>query len=342
MRPTRARVRAWRGAPIALSLTLLISGCSLFGSGGSGATAGGATITVAVVPGIENAPLDVALQQGLFQQHGLNVNVKSYTSLTAEYQALTGSQAQIAVGDYTDFFYKESNYEQANAGHPLLRLVADGYDAATNSVAILTMPGSKLTTPQQLQGQAVATAPAQLAPGNNAAVPYSIQTLAAEEVLQNLGVSPSSIGWTQMAPQDMIGALRTGQVAAILATEPYILEAERQLGAVEVLDASAGVTAGLPMSGYFSKSSYAQANPVVVQAFQQALNQAQTMCAQRGPAQGVLSHLTDWTTGDAALVTLGTYPTSLNISQVQRVASLMYDSEMISSQVNVSRLTSAS
>jgi NitT/TauT family transport system substrate-binding protein len=166
MRPTRSGARAWRAAPIAMSLVLLISGCSLFGSGGSGASAGGATITVAVVPGIENAPLDVALQQGFFQQHGLNVSVKSYTSLNDEYQALTGGQVQIAAGDYTDFFYEESLYEQRTGGSKLLHLVADGYDAAANSVAILAVPNQNngsVITPQQLasQGYTVATAPAQ-------------------------------------------------------------------------------------------------------------------------------------------------------------------------------------
>jgi NitT/TauT family transport system substrate-binding protein len=145
-----------------------------------------------------------------------------------------------------------------------------------------------------------------------------------------------------MPPEQMIGELRSGQVKAILATEPYILQAEQQFGAVEIQDASTGVTSGLPMSGYFSKASYAQANPTAIQAFQQALSQAQTMCAQRGPAQGVLAHLTDWTAGDAALATLGTYPASLNVGQIQRLASLMYDSGMISSQVNVNSLTSSS
>jgi NitT/TauT family transport system substrate-binding protein len=124
-------------------------------------------------------------------------------------------------------------------------------------------------------------------------------------------------------------------VVAILATEPYILEAEEQLGAVEVADVSSGVTSGLPMAGYFSLASYANANPANVQAFQAALDQAQADCAQRGPVQGVLPDLTDITSDDAALVTLGTYPTSLNAGQVQRVAALMYDAGMTTGEVVV-------
>jgi ABC-type nitrate/sulfonate/bicarbonate transport system substrate-binding protein len=329
------RVSALRIAPVILSALVLPSGCHVPGTGASGAASGSGPITVAVVPGIDNAPLRIAVQEGLFQQHGLNVTVKDYQSLGAEFQALASGQAQIAAGDYTGFFYEQA------AGRASLRLIADGYDAASNSVAILTLPGSGITTPQQLQGQSglVATPPAQMIP-YSAAVPYNVQTLAAEEVLQSDGVSPSSVNWAQMQAQAMIGALGSGQVKAILATEPYILEAEEQLGAVEVVDASSGVTSGLPMSGYFSLASYAHANPSAVQAFQGALAQAQSDCAQRGPVQAVLSHLAGISTGNAALVTLGTYPTSLNAGQVQRVATLMYDSGMIRNPVSVSALTS--
>jgi NitT/TauT family transport system substrate-binding protein len=334
MRLARARVSTLRIAPAALLVAVLVSGCHAPGFGGSSTSASG-TITVAAVPGIDNAPLSVALQEGLFRQHGLNVTVKEYPSLGAELKALTSGQVQVAAGDYTDFFYSQSS------GRASLRLIADGYDAVPNSVAILALPGSGITTPQQLQGLSggVATTPPQMIP-YSAAVPFSIQTLAAQEVLQNDGVSPSSVTWTPMQPQDMIGALRSGQVKAILTTEPYILQAEEQLGAVEVVDASTGVTSGLPMSGYFSLASYSRANPSAVQAFQQALAQAQSECAQRGPVQAVLSHLTGLNTGDSALVTLGTYPASLNAGQVQRVASLMYDSGMIRTPVNVSSLTS--
>jgi NitT/TauT family transport system substrate-binding protein len=321
---TGVRASALRIAPVVLSAMVLASGCQGPGTSASGT---GGPITVAVIPGIDNAPLRGAVQDGLFQQHGLNVAIKDYPSFDAEFQALTSGQAQIAVGDYTGFFYEQAT------GHTL-QLIADGYDAAPNSVAILATPNSGITTPQQLQGQSVGVA----SPPNEA-IP-NIQTLAADEVLQNDGVSPSSVHFTQMQAQDMITALRSGQVKAILATEPYILEAEEQLGAVEVVDASSGVTSGLPMSGYFSLASYAHANPSTVQAFQGALDQAQANFAQRGPVQAVLSHLTGMSAVDAALITLGTYPTSLNLSQVQRVATLMYDAGMINNPISVGALTS--
>ncbi|HXC81324.1 MAG TPA: hypothetical protein VNV62_05660, partial [Trebonia sp.] len=154
----------------------------------------------------------------------------------------------------------------------------------------------------------------------------------------NDGVSPSAVTWTPTPGQNMLGALRTRHVDAILVSEPYIVQAEEDLGAVEVVDASSGVTSGLPLSGYFSLATYAHANPSTVQAFQAALDQAQSDCAQRGPVQAVLPQLTGMSAADASLVTLGTYPTSLNVGQVQRVATLMYDSGMITNPINVSTL----
>jgi NitT/TauT family transport system substrate-binding protein len=328
------RVSILRTAPAVLLTAMLASGCHVLGIGASGAAGESGSITVAVAPGIDSAPLQVGVQDGLFQQHGVKVTVKPYQSIGAEVQALTSGQAQIAVGDYTDFFYAQAN------GRVSLSLIADAYDAAASSVAILALPGSKVTTPQQLAGLSggVATPPVAMIP-YSAAAPYNIQTLAAEEVLQNDGVSPSSVTWTPTPGQDMLGALRTGHVKAILVSEPYILQAEEELGAVEVVDASSGVTSGLPLSGYFSLATYAHANPSAVQAFQVALAQAQADCAQRGPVQAVLPGLTGMSAADASLVTLGTYPTSLNVGQVQRVATLMYDSGMITSPINVSALT---
>ena len=85
-----------------------------------------------------------------------------------------------------------------------------------------------------------------------------METLATEAVLQSDGVSPSSIRWEAMPASSMIGALRNHAVSAIVATQPYILQAESELGAVELLDACSGVTASLPLSGYFATAGVAQ------------------------------------------------------------------------------------
>ena len=331
MRLVRARsgVATWRIALLCASVAVLAAGCHIPGTGGGGSVApGSGSITVALVPGIDNAPLEFGIQQGLFRQHGLNVTIQRETSVSQVIDALNSGQAQIAEGDYTDFFWAQYT------GRANLRLIADGYDAAANSMAILTLPNSPITTPQDLVNRTVAS-PAQpyiTYPQKGLGLPYNMPTLAAEQVLQSDGLSPSDVSWSPMPEQQMIAALGSGQVKAILASEPYIYEAEAELGAVEVVDASTGVTgSNLPVAGYFSLASYAKSQSSTLQAFQAALSQAQSSASMGGGVQDVLPQYADMTKQDASMVTLGTYPTALSAGQVGRVLSLMEDAGMISS-----------
>src|SRR5208282_2298710 len=321
------------------SLALLVSACQVSSASGSGSASGG-TITVGVVPGADNAPLRVAVDDGLFRAHGLNVTIQTYTSLRPEFQALTSGHIDIAAGDYADFFYEQATQAAS------LHLIADGYDATSNLMEVLTLPGSDVTTPTDLTGKTVATPQAQLIPPNQGNsymtdnAPFNMETLATEAVLQSDGVSPSSVTWKPTPPQDMIPELASGQVKAILVTEPLILQAEAQLGAVELLDSCSGETASIPLSGYFSLASYDRAHASDVAAFQAALSTAQANSAMRGPVQAVLPSFAGISAQEAALVTLGTYPTFLNVGQVQRVAGLMYDSGMITNPLSVNSMLS--
>jgi NitT/TauT family transport system substrate-binding protein len=202
---------------------------------------------------------------------------------------------------------------------------------------VLTLPGSAVRVPQDLQGTKVATPPRELAPFSTSA-PYNIETLATESTLQSDGVSPSSVVWDAMAPSSMITALRDHTVSAIVATEPYILQAETQLGAVELLDACSGVTAGLPLSGYFATAGFASGHAAALRTFRAALDEAKASAGQPGTAQSVLRTLPDMSAEDASLVTIGQYPTFLSVGQVQRVADLMYGTGMISTAISVKDL----
>ena len=315
-----------------LAVTLLAAGCT--SAAGSTAAGGGTSITVAVIPGTDTAPVMAAAKEGLFRDHGLNVAIKTFDSLKPEIQALKAGSVDIAAGDYADFFYETAT------GKASLHLVADGYDAASNVMEVLSLPGSGITTPQKLVHKVVATPEAQLIPSGNG-VPYSMETLATQSVLNSDGVTPTDVTWQPTATKDMISELRSGQVSAILATEPLITEAESELGAVEVMDSCSGQTAGLPLSGYFSLAAYASAHRAQLQQFRLALASAQANASTGGSLQAMLPHLTGMTRQNAALVTLGSYPTSLSVGQVQRVADLMLDSGVISTTLSVSKLASS-
>jgi NitT/TauT family transport system substrate-binding protein len=314
-----------------LSLVFAATGCHVPGTSSASALPSGQNLTVAVVPGIDTVPLTVAVKDRLFGQHGIGVTVQDYPSLDAAYSALLDGKADVAAGDYTAFFYEIATMRAQ------LKLVMDGYDAGTGTMQVLTLPGSGINSPQQLAGKVIATPYAQEAPFSQT-FPYSIDTLATESVLQSDGVSTADISWRQVPDNQMIAALRDHQVSAILATEPLIIEAETQLGAQEVLDSCSGVSANLPLSGYFATASFAGQHEAALQAFQAAMTTAQSDAGQRSDVQAVLSseHMSSL---ESDLVNIGQYPSFLNVGQVQRIAGLMYDSGMITSSIQVQSLT---
>jgi len=317
----------------ALAVTTLVAGCHVpgtgSGSGGAGAS-GLAELTVAATPGVADVPLYLASSQGLFAKAGLRVKIESSTSSASELSALAHGRVDVASTDYADFFYEQS-------ANPDLSILADGYDGAPNVMEVLSLPDSGITTPEDLTNRTVGTPSPQEFP-YNASVPYSLDTMATQAVLLNDGVEPTQVTWKPMPAQDLVGALKDHQVDAILVTEPYIFEAESQLGAAEVVDSLSGATANLPLDGYFTRSPFAHKYAGALQTFRSVLMQAQAEAASGTAVRSELASTPGFSTRIADMVTLGVYPTSLDVSGIQQVADQMYNFGMLASAVSVSSM----
>jgi NitT/TauT family transport system substrate-binding protein len=314
-------IAALAGAP-------LVAGCQGAGTG-SGNMAGTTRLTVAAIRGIDNAPLYIAARSGVFARAGLDVTIRSYGSASQELRALNDGSVDIAAGDYVGFFYA-----QATSPHPDLRIVADGYHAVPGVMEVLTNPDSGITTPQKLAGKTIGTPQPEGIPVQKGK-PYSLETLAAWSVLTNDGVSPGHVTWEPLPAGELIHALLSHKVDAILAQEPLILGADIRLGAFKVLDSCSGATANLPLSGYFAVDAFARKHVHALLEFRSALQEAQASAVQPGPVRAVLALDPGMSHQAASLVTLGTYPASLNAGSLQRVADLMFRFEMLKRTLNV-------
>lgn len=319
-RATRARI-----------LLAAASGLAVIGAAGCAGTAsaGGSvssTITIAAVPGVDNAPLYLAKKEGLFAGAGLkNVVIKTYSSQAAELSALQSGQADIAASDYGNVFYQQYRSHD-------LRILGDGYDAGAGVLEILTLPGpGSISSPLDLVGQQVGLPADSVVPGlQSSGGPISLDAVAATEVLTNyVGNNAESVRWMPMSQAQEVTELEQHKIKAILVSEPYIYEAESQAGAVEVLDACSGSTASLPLAGYVATNAWAKDNPGAAADFQQALATAQGGAAMTGQVQQLLPSATGMTAQDADLITIGTYPTSTNVLSLERVVRLMSDFGML-------------
>jgi len=315
----------------ALTIVPLAAGCRV-GGASAGHPVQSATITVAAIQGVDNAPLYIAARNGTFRRAGLDVRIRTYQSVSDELQALSNGKIDIAAGDYVDFFSMVSKTKR-----PFLSIVADGYHAAPGVMEVLTYPGSGVTTPRSLMHHTVGTpAPQGIPPSTTK--PYSLETLATDSVLTNDGVDPNQVTWKPMDESKLIGALKTHQVAAILVDEPFIFQAESLLGAVAVLDSCSGATANLPLSGYFAMSSFVHKHEAALSEFRSALQHAQEGAVLPGPVRAQLATDPTMNMQSASLVTIGSYPTSLNAASLQRVADLMFNAEMLGHSISVASM----
>jgi len=322
------RARCALAAVSGLAL-LLAAGC---GNSGSPGGAVSSTVVIAAIPGVSDAAIYLAQKDGLFAAEGLqHVRIQPYQNQAEELSALRGGQADIAASDYGNVF-------SAQAGsHYDLRILADGYDATAGSLEILTLPNSSITTPASLINRNVTvgmpsddivTAPKGSSGAGGAT---SLDQAAAIQVLKNfVGNAAEQVQWKAESQQQEVRDLGSHKLQAILVSEPYMYQAESKLGATEVLDAFSGETAGLPLLGYVALNAWVGQNPGAVADFQAAVAKAQAEASLAGQVQGVLHSAAGMSVQDADLITVGTYPTSTSIENLQSVVRLMEANNMVS------------
>jgi len=276
-------------------------------SGNSSPSGSAATTSIVVgsLPVLDTAGLQVAIKEGFFKQAGLNVTVKSVTQSTVAIpDLLHGSIDVIGGGNYVSFLEA-----QANGTFPV-RFLAPAVDCTPDSFGVVAMPSSGITKASDLAGKTIAVNLTQ-----------NIQTLTTNAVLKSQGVG--AVRYVQIPFPDMVAALKAGRVSAISAVEPF-LAAALAAGGKLVTSTCTGPTADFPMSGYITTQSWAQQHAAAAKAFQQAVEKGNAYAnANPDVVRSVLPSYTSITAQAAATVPLGTYPSTLTTSPLQRIATLM-------------------
>jgi NitT/TauT family transport system substrate-binding protein len=327
MRFTRAG-RVILAAAGGLAVALLAAACSGSSSATEEAKIGALEKTHLVVgslPVVDTAGLYLAIRNGYFKQAGLSVTASTLAKSTDAIPEMEAGKVDVVAGaNYVSFF-------QAQQANPKLRfkLLVDGNACDTDTFDVLTLPSSGIRSPAQLAGKTIAVN-----------IKNNIQTLLTNTELQAANVSPASVRYVLVPFPKMVAALKSHQVDAISAVEPFITAAELGAGAENILSDCSGPTADFPISGYFATQSWAQKYPNTARAFQEAMSKGQAMAdSSRAAVEQVLpTYIKGLSAEEAAIVNLGQYPTSIDITHLQRVASLMFTGRLVGRQFSVQPL----
>jgi NitT/TauT family transport system substrate-binding protein len=321
MRFRHARRIAVIGTAVA-ALAAALAGCTGSAAGGQSGGGNGLThVNVGVLPIIDDAPLYVALQHGLFDAHGLDVTPVTLNSGEQATQELLSGQLQFAFSNYVSTILAATQGAQ-------LRVVADGSQTLPNTNDLMVARNSPIRSVVQLRGKTIAVN----AIGN-------VATMMTDSTLRAYGVPAGSVRYKVVPFPSMAAALAAHTVDAAWMAEPFITESGEQTGAEELADTASGSMADFPIAGYATLRSYAQANPTVVAEFTAALVQAEGMAANRSVVeQAIATYISGMTPALVSAVQLDQYPTALSTARLQRVADMMLSAGLLSRSFNVSQL----
>jgi NitT/TauT family transport system substrate-binding protein len=297
-------------------LASVLSGCGADGNPGSRPEM--STITVGTLPIVDSASLYIAMKKGYFADEGLDVQVKTLPSGAAAVPGLASNELQFAIGNYVSFFTAQAS------GTLDVKLVADAYQAKPGIFLIMVEGDSPIKRPLDLAGKRIA-----VNTRNN------VVELTARSVLSSAGVDVKTLTFVPIPFPDMAAALTSGAVDAAYMVEPYVTESEKNLGALPVVDAASGPTAQIPIAGWVTSATLAKEMPDTIRAFQRAILKGQADAADRVTVEQVLSEYLDIDALTISLVALGTWPTTLEVTRIQRVIDLMSASGQLPKPVDI-------
>lgn len=311
-----------RKAAIGLVTVLAAAtGCGLFG--GDGRTPAQplehTTLRIGVGNAIDTAPLRIAVGNGSFRTAGLQVQLVELGS--------DDGLGKLTAGQLDLTFASDVSMFRAAASGTALQLEGEAYTAGSETMGLLTLPGSDFTALDKKHAPKIAVDRLD-----------DVDSLIARSVLGTAGVDVNRIQFKQVAFAQMPEALQAGDADAAWMTEPYLTRAEKDLGAHLLADGGRGATLDFPMSGYAASGPYAQANPRTLAAFRAVLSRAQQAAADPAVVRDALPHFSDIDATTSSLLSLGSYPTSLNGVRLQRVADLMHSSGQLANRLDVQAL----
>ncbi|MGC5614783.1 ABC transporter substrate-binding protein [Georgenia sp. Z1491] len=273
-------------------------------------------ITVQVMPIVDTAPFHLGLEQGIFEEHGLDITFDS----TNQGGAVT--IPGVTSGDY-DFGFSNSPALITGVSNGLpLTIVANASssngDPDGDTAGIIVPPDSDITSPADLAGRSVAVNTLN-----------SIGDTSVRATVNGDGGDGSTIEFVELAFPDAPNAVLNGDVDAAWVVEPFVTIA-RNAGLTYLTSPYVGADPNLNIAVYFTSQQLADENPELVQAFADAMHEAQAY-AQDNPdeVRDVMGTYTEIDEDVRAEVTLPAFHDDVTAEEIQTVIDMLAEQGVV-------------
>jgi NitT/TauT family transport system substrate-binding protein len=316
---------------LALAGTMVLAACGggdddagSGGGGGGGEEGGLTTVRVGAIPIVDVAALYLGIEQGIFEEAGLEVEPFLAQGGAAIVPSVLNGEAQFGFSNMTSLLI-------ATAEGVPLQVVAPGPgatgDPAADFAAIIVPADSPVQSAADLAGRRV---------GVNTI--NNINDTVIRESIRQAGGDPSAVELVELPFPDMVAAIGSGQVDAAMTVEPF-----RTLGLQQGMRAVAApyteTHPDLSVAAYFTSDQYAAENPDVVETFTEAMIEAQEY-AQANPdeVRAVLGTYTEIPEDVAQELVLTNFQSEVNRESVERLLQLGTEDGVIDGEVQLEEL----
>lgn len=313
-----------RHALLLLALTLLLPACGDDGGAGTapegdGETAGGGELTtlrVATIPIADLGAYFYAIDQGIFTEHGLDVQNTEAAGGAAAISAMVGGEVDLA---YTN---NVSVLQTAVEGLPI-RIACGANEnvpeGESDMAAFVASPD--VTSPEDLVGGTVAT---------NAL--NNINHLYARVFLRENGFDPDEVDYVEVPFPEQPAALLEGRIQGTLIPEPFKTQLLEE-GATNLGFAyRVGEDDRTAIASFVATPQFAQENADAVQRFCEALGAAIEEIEQEDNRDAFLDAVANNTAlerDQIEEITLSTYTTDVPREELEEMAQYMVEEGLI-------------
>lgn len=245
---------------LAAGATLLLAACG--GGAGEQLEAGDdglVPLTVMQITTMDAGPLHLGVDQGFFEEEGLDVTVQIAEAGSAIIPSVVNQESPIGYANVV------SDLQAIDQGLDI-KFVGNccgvGTDPEADTSRIYVLPDGPISDLQGLAGANIAVNSV-----NN------LGDLTIEVALENNGVDTSAIEYTPMNYSDMPAALERGDVDAIWSVEPHKSISDSH-GFTPLISNFVESFPDATIGYYVTSGAFAEQNPEIVASFQRALDRS--------------------------------------------------------------------
>ena len=314
-----------RGIAVAalLALPLTLTACGGSDSGSEGAD-GSTKITVGVIPIVDVAPIYLGIDQGFFEDEGLDLKLETAQGGAAIVPGVMSDQYQFGFSNSVSLLLAGSQGLKVKA--VTAGVASTGKDGADFG-AVVVPADSDIKSAADLAGKKIAVNTL-----NN------INTITINEAVRADGGDPSAIQYVELPFPDIAAAVAKGDVDAGQVVEPFLTIATGQ-GDRQVSSNYVATDPALMVGLYFTSQTYADKNPEVVEEFTSAMNKSLEYASSHpDEVRAILSTYTDIDATVQKDLVLPDWPSEINTESIDKLGQLMTDDGLVDSKPDTSAL----